>query len=77
MSQYVWCRTSCQTPRKHAHPEPSNCAKFDVTLGSEKDDRIVNATWNSDGIDCVVSVNVATLRKMLEVAESYKPGATV
>lgn len=77
MSQYVWCRTSSPTPRKNAHPEPSNCAKFDVTLGSGQYDRIVSATWRSDGIDCVVSVNVATLRQMIELAESYKPGATI
>ena len=76
-SMYVWCSTHASTPRKHAHPEPSQCPRFDITLGHNADDRIVTAKWTSGDLCAMVSIDVATLRHMIALADNYKPGATI
>lgn len=76
-SSYVWCSTHTSTPRKHAHPEPSRCPRFDVTLGHGAEDRIVTAKWSDGDIHALVSIDVGTLRHMIALAENYKPGATL
>lgn len=74
---HIWCSTSAASPRKHAQPEVAQNPVFSVTLGSGHEDRIVNAVWQSGDIRATVSVSVESLRHMLNVAESYKPGATL
>ena len=74
---YMWCSTSSPTPRKHAHPEPATHPVMRIVLGNGLEDRKVECSWYSDGIRSSVSVSVATLRKMIEAAEAYKPGATL
>ena len=74
---YVWCGTDSPTPRKHAQPGPATQPAMRIILGNGLEDRKVECSWFSDGIRSTVSVNVATLRKMIEAAEAYKPGATL
>jgi len=76
-SLYVWCSTHASTPRKHSHPEPSKEPRFDITLGHGTHDRIVTAKWTSGDLSAMVSIDVATLRHMLTLADNYKPGATL
>lgn len=73
----VWCATHCDSPRKHAHPEPTSKPTMSVTLGNSQDDRDINLRWTSGDIHSQIVINVAMLRAMLELAESYKPGATL
>ena len=77
VAPYVWCSTSCDTPRKHAQPEPTSQPSFRIVLGDDLEDRKVECSWYSNGVRSAIGVNVATLRKMIEVAEAYKPGATI
>lgn len=74
---HVSCSTHSASPRKHAQPEPGTNPELSVTLGNGLEDRQVNAKWNSGDISAMVSIDVATLRKMLAEAEAYKPGATL
>lgn len=74
---YVWCGTDSPTPRKHAQPGPTAQPAMRIVLGNGLEDRKVECSWFSDGIRSTVSVSVATLRKMIEAAEAYKPGVTL
>lgn len=73
--KYVWCSTHSQSPRKHGHPDHTADPRFDVTLGSGIEDRIVTAKWSDGDVSALVSINVETLREMIAIAESYKPGS--
>lgn len=74
---FASCATHSATPRKHAQPEPTETPGMSVTLGHGVEDRIVNLQWCAGDIDCQVGISVATLRRMIEAGESYKPGAVL